>query len=204
MKQNPAVGRILHDRVETLANLVDRLVQQHLLHAVFLERGDGRVAARCRVFELRARRRVEHLVGGPLAPLHAVHVAEVVRALPVRIGEPLSVFVCVSVPDLAAERAEIGGTARRAQKADQFADCRFERELFRRHGGEALLQIEAQHRPRHADRADAGAVFLPAAGIEDRADEVEVLFHAGSFGRTLGAPDHFWENPDSSKPGERT
>src|SRR6185437_14108572 len=54
-------------------------------------------------------------------------------------------------------------------------------ELFRRDRGKALLEIEAQHRARHADGADAGAVLLPRAGVENRANEVQVLFHAGSF-----------------------
>lgn len=178
MKQNEPVGRALDDRVETLTQLIDRLVQQHLFAPVLDEARHDLEAAIGRIGDLIVRAGVDELVRGPFAPLHAVDVAEIVRALAVRILEPLRIFVRVRVPDLAAERAEIRRALRRPQKAHQLADRGFERELLRGHGRKALLQVETQHRAGHADRADARAVFLPSAGIENRLDELEILFHS--------------------------
>ncbi len=181
MKQNAPVGGVVHDGIEALAQLVNRLVQQHFRAAVFFEFSHHPEATRGGVGQLRARAGVQHLVSRPFAPLHAVHRAEVVRAFAIRIGDPLRVLVGIRVPYLAAEIAEVRSAARGAQKADQLAHRRLECQLLGRHGGEALLEIEAQHRARHADGADAGAVLLPRAGVENRADEVQILFHAGSF-----------------------
>src|SRR5690606_15320131 len=126
-------------------------------------------------------------VGGPAAPLHAVHRAEVVRPFAVRVGQPGGVLVGVLIPYLAAQRAEIGRAARAAQEAHQLADGGLEGQFLGRDRREALLQVEAQGRAGQRQRAYAGAVLLPRAVVENGLDQREVLFHVSSGGPAGGA-----------------
>ena len=124
-------------------------------------------------------------VGWPLAPLDAVHRAQVVQAFAIGIGQPLGIFIGILVPDLAAQLAELG-RARGAQEAHQLADGGLERQFLGGDRREALLQVEAQRGPGHAQGAYAGPVLLPRAGVEDGLNEVQVLFHGGPWRRPVG------------------
>ena len=179
----PAVG-VLDDRVYALAQLIDRLVEQRLaarrLSRLVRELADQPVATRLCVGDLRRAvciPQVDQLVGGPLAPLDAVDRTQVVFTQAVGVGQPLRVFVGVLVPDLAAQLAELGRAAVAAQEADQFADGGLEGELLGGDRRESLLQVELHHRAGDAARADAGAVVLPGAVLEDFLYEREILFH---------------------------
>lgn len=173
------------DGVQALAQLVHGLVEQHMGRAVVLDGGHARIAPAQRVVDLRQARGRQQLVGRPVAPLHAVDRAQVIGAFAVGVGQPLAVFIGVLVPDLAAQRAEIGRAARAPHEAHQLADGRFEGQLLGGDRRKALLQVEAQHGAGQGQGAHAGAVFLPGAVVENGLDEVEILFHRGG-GR--GAP----------------
>ena len=177
VEQDAAAAGVLHDGVDAVADLVDGLVQQHFLAAFVGHGGDDAEAALLGVGQLGGGVPVQQLVGRPLPPLDAVHRAEVVRAFAVRVGQPVGVLIGILVPDLAAQRAEVGGAAGRPEEAAQLADHRLECEFLGGDGGESLGQVEAHHRARDADGADAGAVVRPASGVEYGAYEVEVLFH---------------------------
>lgn len=177
MEQDAAVAWTLVDGVQALAQLVDRLVQQHLGRAIGLQVGHFGVAARQGVGDLALAAWVQQFVGGPFAPLHAIDRTQVVDAFSVGVGQPLGIFVGVLVPDLATQFTERGGAAHAAQEADHFADGGLEGQFFGGDGRKALLQVEAQRGARHAQRAYARPVFLPRAGVQDGLNEVQVLFH---------------------------
>jgi hypothetical protein len=92
------------------------------------------------------------LVRRPLAPLHAIDLAEVVFALTERVGQPLGVFVGVLVPDLAAQGAELAGVVHATQEAhiSPIADLKASLRVVM--AGKPL-QVETQHRARQADGA---------------------------------------------------
>ena len=181
VEEDAAVAGVFDDGVQALAQLVHGLVEQHLLALAIgaVEAAQQLVAARGGVFDLAGLGRRQHLVGRPVAPLHAVHRAQVVFAQAVGVGQPLLVFVGVLVPHLAAQRAELGGVAAAAQETHHLAHGRLEGQLLGGDGRKALLQVETHHGAGHAQGAHAGAVVLPAAGVEDGLNEVEVLFHGG-------------------------
>ena len=180
VEKDAPVRRILDNRVQASADLVDRLVQQQLRRAAVVDRADRPIAARDGVVDLRDIVDVEQLVGGPLPPLVAVDLAQVVGCDPVRVREPLGVLVRVLVPHLAAERPEVGGAAIAAQESNQLADRRFERQPARRDRGKAVAgEVEPHRGARHAHRAYAGAIRGPRAGGKDRLDQFQVLLHRG-------------------------
>lgn len=177
MEEDAAAAGILDDGVQALAQLVYRLVEQDFFHALVLQRGDdGKTLGPGRV-DLRGVGGIDQLVGRPFSPLHAIHRAQVIGAGAERIGQPVSVFVGILVPDLAAQRAEIGRAAGSAQEAAQFAHHRLEGQALGGHRRKTLLQVEAHHGAGNAQGADAGAVVLPGAIGEHVLDEVLVLFH---------------------------
>lgn len=187
VEEDAAAARVGHDGVQALAQLVDGLVEHDLALAAFGYFADLGVALGERVGHLGLAvglGQVDQLVGRPLAPLHAVDGAQVVGLQAVGVGQPGLVFIGVLVPDLAAQRAEIGGAARGAQKTDHLADGGFESQLLGGDGRKALLQIKLEHGAGHAERADACAVGLPGALVQDVLDELEVLLHVllGLFG----------------------
>ena len=120
---------------------------------------------------------VDAFVGWPAAPHSTIDRAKSVCLLPVRVGQPLGVFVGVLVPYLAAQLAEVGRAGVAAQEADQFTHRGLERELLGGDGRKTLLQVEAHHRAWHAQGPHASAVVLPAAVVEDVLDKFEVLLH---------------------------
>src|SRR5690606_34885820 len=120
----------------------------------------------------------QQLVGRPLAPLHAVHRPQVVGAVAPGTVEPGAVLVGVLIPDPAAQRAEIRGAVGGPEETDQLAHGRLEGQSLGRHGGKALAQVEPQAGPRQAQGAHAGAVVLPGALLEDRADQIQIGLHA--------------------------
>src|SRR5690606_12030218 len=180
VEQNAPVLRRVVDGVQALPQLVHRLVQQYVLRAFFVDVGDLGIAPVERVLDLRVPGQRQQLVGRPAAPLHAVHGAEVVGPFAVRVGEPGGIFVGVLVPYLAAQVAKVCRAARAAQEAYQFAHRGLERKFLGGDGGKTLLKIKAQRGARQRQRADARAIFLPRAVVENGLDEREILFHGNA------------------------
>ncbi|MNN51714.1 hypothetical protein D3C81_1663730 [compost metagenome] len=172
VEQDAAAARVFVDGVDALANLVDGLVQHHKGFAVFFSFGNLLEALALRQFDRGRVAQRDTLVGRPLAPLHAVDLAEVVMPLAERVGQPLGVFVGVLVPDLAAQFTELAGILHATQEADHFTDGRLERQLAGGDGRKAFLQVEAQHGARQADGADTGTVTLQGAVFDDVADQI--------------------------------
>jgi hypothetical protein len=123
VEQDAAAAGILDDGVQTIAQLVDRLVQQHLVRALILDDADSRESrAPAHAESVQLVVCLDQFVGRPRAPLHAIHRAQIVFFQAIRIGQPFDVFIGVLIPHLAAECAEVRCTAGCAQEADQFAD----------------------------------------------------------------------------------
>ncbi|MCY1173994.1 hypothetical protein D9M73_141790 [compost metagenome] len=193
VEQDAAAARVLDDGVDALANLVDGLVQHHVGLTVFLAFGNLAITLAQGLLDGSRVADRDLFVRRPFAPLHAVDFAEVVFALAERVGQPLGVFVGVLVPDLAAQLAELTGVLHATQETDHFTDRRLERQLARGNGRKALLQVETQHRARQADGADAGAVSLQRAVINDVADQVQILFHGLPVAKTAGGSPLPWD-----------
>ncbi|MNP28182.1 hypothetical protein D3C76_1211330 [compost metagenome] len=172
VEQDAAAARVVGDGVQALAHLVDGLVQDDERDAVLFVLGNTAETGLLGHFDGRRVAQRDALVARPLAPLHAVDLAQVVMALAERVGQPLGVLVGVLVPDLAAQFAEFTGVLHATQEADHLADRRLERQLARGDGREALLQVEAQHGARHADGTDAGAIALQRTVLDDFTDQI--------------------------------
>ncbi|MNL07613.1 hypothetical protein D3C87_1282980 [compost metagenome] len=177
VEQNTAATRIVDDRIDALAHLVDGFVKHHVGLAVFFALSNLLVAVAQRLFDGGGVAQRDLLVRRPLAPLHAVDFAEVVVALAERVGQPLRVFVGVLVPDLATQRAEFSGVVHATQKTAHLADGRFEGHLARGDRRETFLQVITQHRAGKTDGVHAGAVGLFGAVLDDVGDQFEILLH---------------------------
>ncbi|MNT20881.1 hypothetical protein D3C72_1562020 [compost metagenome] len=193
VEQDTAAARVVGDGVQALAHLVDGLVQDDERDAVLLVLGDAAEARLLGHFDGGRVAQRDALVARPLAPLHAVDLAQVVMALAERVGQPLGVLVGVLVPDLAAQFAEFTRVLHATQETDHFADRRLERQFARGNGRKALLQVETQHGARQADGADAGAVALQRAVVDDVADQVQILFHGLPVAKTAGGSPLPWD-----------
>ena len=82
-----------------------------------------------------------------------------------------------------------------ADEPEQFVYDRAQVQLLGGEHREALRQVEPHLVPEDRERPDAGAVLLGRAGVEDAADEVEILIHERRYGQ---ARAHRQENPDRS------
>ncbi|MNT12731.1 hypothetical protein D3C72_1476710 [compost metagenome] len=172
MEQNTAAAWIVVNGVDALANLVDGLVQHHEGLAVFFRRCNLLEALALRQLDRRRVAQRDALVARPLAPLHAVDLAEVVMPLAERVGQPLGVFVGVLVPDLATQLTKLAGVLHTTQKTHHLADGRLERQLTGGDGREALLQVEAQRSAGQADGADTSTVALQGAVFDHITDQI--------------------------------
>mgnify|MGYP003394306645 CR=1 FL=1 len=106
--------------------------------------------------------------GGPAAPLHAIHRAQV------------TVFACPFIPDGAAALLQPCHIAVAAQKPQQLHDDGFEEHLFGGHQGKALVQVKPHLVAKHALGAGAGAVAFLHARPVNMAHEVFVLAADGA------------------------
>jgi hypothetical protein len=87
MEQDAAAAGVADDRVLAFAELVDRLVHQHLLPAFVLHHAHETPAALAGIDILRGRAGLEPFVARPLALLHAGHRPEkIFHAAAIRIS----------------------------------------------------------------------------------------------------------------------
>ena len=177
MEQDTAAARVVDDRVDALAHLIDGLVEHNVRLAVFFTFSNLAVALAQAKFDGRPIAAGNLLVRGPFAPLHAIDFAKVVFTLTERVGQPLGVFIGVLVPDFAAQGAEVSRAVDRTQETAHLADGRLERHASGGDGRKAFLEVVAQHGAGQTDGLHTGTVGLQGAVFNDVGNEVEILLH---------------------------